>query len=764
MPYKDSHGHLDASLDAEQIATWFTLDHTDAVVGMHAGKSELIFLDMDIRDTTNGYNALGFLTIPDTFNYSTQSGGGKHYWYELSDSKSLPPQNKYRKMTGVDRKSGSSYVICWGEPPESREQFASPPEWLLDYVDNDNAVSGYNGDVDGWLDSIPHGEPTETVRGIIDTLPVDNFGHQDVLSITYRLVRLAAEGHTGVDWAIDQVFATWVKPPYDGPEHRKELANAIYGAIRKAGDEDISLKNLPEYAEVIDKVSGPLLDRLIGAPSGKKNYFANIKLAIREGLEAEDIASLIWNAPATMQYARDWGIEYLRQNIATFSAEALYEAGEGISPAENEDAGIHVDSQVSIITDAERKSVAHIKHFVKRYCEMAGDRVPKQNLPYDNLNGWTLLSCATSTAGFIPRKNGKEGLNSFGMIIGDTTSGKSAARKFLLSSLREFFSKDPGFNIGGNPSPSALGKKLLERDGQVSFFNKDEAHGALKTWLTQDWQSGLLEALADLYDGRVDPQLRTGDWENSGKSAKTHFIMHLQGTPEKIIELLNRDLFLSGFLARFIWAIGWPSEVDYNSLAEDDNENDEEAMGFDPLSRQIAQELQLSNARVFRYHANAAAPIRMTSRAAKRLQDAKWFLIKHFEGDPNYDILKPSLIRLGVMARKAASQLVISEGRTIITLPDILCALEQTEQWVANLVEIARQITASEFQRFCDNVENFINSRPDRQARREQVIRHFKAIETFKLETYISSLIQQGRVREFNGDAGAKYLTTEPKE
>ncbi len=765
MPYKGTQGHLDATLDPETLATWFTVDHPESVVGIHAGKSELIFLDVDVDSTKNGFDTLGFLEIPDTFNYSTQSGSGKHFWYELSDSNALPPANKYRGYPGIDRKSGSSYVICWGEPPVSRDEFAIPPEWLLDIPEAHNAVSGYNGDVDGWLDSIPHGEPTETVREIVDTLPRDNFGHETVLSVTYRLVRLAAEGHTGVDWAIDQVFSTWVKPPYDGPQERKELADAIFGAIRKAGDEDASIKNLPEYSSAVDKVSAKLLDKLLATPTGKKNYFLNIKEALKEGLDHEDIASLIWNAPATMNYARDWGIDYLRKNIADMAPDILYDQGIGIEPTEDDEESVdEIPSRVAILTKQERASIAHIKHFVKRYCESAAARVPKQNLPYDVLNAWTVLSCATSSMGYIPRRNGKEGLNSFGMIIGETTSGKSAARKFLLSILRDFFISDPGFNIGGSASESALGKKLLERDGKVSFFNREEAHGALKLWTDpKQWTSGLLEAFADLYDGRVDARLRTGDWENSGKSAETHFIMWLQGTPDAVIELLTPALFKTGFLARFVWAIGWPSEITRDSLLDDDSDGDEVATGFDPVSRQYAAELQMVQARVLVYNGNSPVPVRISGEANERLRDALWNIIKLFENDPNYEILKPSILRLHVMARKAASQLVLSEGRTVIQLTDILCALEQTEEWLDNMVTIARKISASEFQRLCDMVEAYVLSRPNREEKRERVTRHFKSIETFKLDIYIDSLVKQGRLFDIRGTNGGRVLTAVPR-
>jgi hypothetical protein len=525
-------------------------------------------------------------------------------------------------------------------------------------------------------------------------------------------------------------------------------------------------EDLPDYAEVLDKLSNRTLELALAAPleiqdRSRLRYKLLLELAREPNVTFEEALSVAWHAPAAEKWSREdpRGISGLIAEAAKAAAEVAYEQGEGITPPEPDEEGKSVDTVVSLLLPHERKQIANIDTWIKRYVRHAGSRVPKQNAPYDRINAWTILSLALSDTGFIPRQSGREALNMYVMCMGDTTTGKSQARKLMFAILREIFAGDEEFDIGGNASASALGRKLMDRDGKVSFFNKDEAHGTLKTWMSQDWTVGMVEDLAELYDGRVPPQLRTGNWEQSGKSATTYFTMHLMGTPKAMIATLNRDMFLTGFLARFQWSIGEPREVTYDSMAEVDSDGEDIKLGFDPMARQYAAEFKKVKSVLRGKAGQDHVAIRINKEAARRIQDAKWQLTQTFSADKNFDILEPSLVRLGVTLRKAASLLAMSEGRAMVELNDVLLALEAMEEWVTNLATVVGQISASDFERACDEVLDFITSKGG-SVPREKVIRRFRAIETRFLESYIGSLISQGRLREVNGKDKVKYLET----
>lgn len=80
--------------------------------------------------------------------------------------------------------------------------------------------------------------------------------------------------------------------------------------------------------------------------------------------------------------------------------------------------------------------------------------------------------------------------------------------------------------------------------------------------------------------------------------------------------------------------------------------------------------------------------------------------------EANWDIIKPSIIRLNVTIYKMAALLAVSAGRTSITKDDMLVALYQGEELLGNLVWVADHISDSEHSKALDSLETFIAGYP----------------------------------------------------
>jgi pyoverdine/dityrosine biosynthesis protein Dit1 len=111
---------------------------------------------------------------------------------------------------------------------------------------------------------------------------------------------------------------------------------------------------------------------------------------------------------------------------------------------------------------------------------------------------------------------------------------------------------------------------------------------------------------------------------------------------------------------------------------------------------------------------------------------------------------------MGVTIRKCATLLAVSDGRMETELIDVLGAIAAAEEWVANLMVVARQINASDFERNCDEVEAFVRSKDDK-VKLEFVNRRFKAWRVRDLQEAINALASQGRLKEVS-ESGAKWL------
>ena len=170
----------------------------NALWGVHTGRSGIVVLDIDVKNGDDGFLSIGdnWLEIPETFNYQTATNG-THYVYADDGTVPLSGLAKYRKMAGVDRRGGSSYIIWWGDVPAGREAFTAPPEWLLDPATTHTGAE-FLGQLDDWIAQLEPGEPTDKVIEAIDRIPDGDFSHSDMVSRQMEFIRLGAERHSGV--------------------------------------------------------------------------------------------------------------------------------------------------------------------------------------------------------------------------------------------------------------------------------------------------------------------------------------------------------------------------------------------------------------------------------------------------------------------------------------------------------------------------------------------------------------------------------------
>jgi hypothetical protein len=574
-------------------------------------------------------------------------------------------------------------------------------------------------------------------------------------------------------------FPEEVKVVYGGSVYSRDELDFVYQDVEVVERPIIRLpadvsydseQDLPDYADSLDKLpKGFNLELLTkehpeNSDRSRMRYRLLCDLFRAGTLTFEDALSLAWHAPVSRKWKED------ARNIRGLIAEALkaqsevsYESGEGLSapsddettPSLLEDAGFP-----SLLSDEERNSIAGDENWLRRWAEFNKVKLGRAcNMPYVRLNGWMTLSAAFCDAGFIPQSYGPEYLNFFGMGIGGSGTGKTSSLKVWRTVMNEIFPDDAQWDLGGNASPNALHEKLLERDGKVSSFNADEAHGWFKQILGQQWAEGLLENLAKYFDGFVPPMLRTGNRDLSGKSAKSFFLMHLFGTQVgemSITRVLTKSMLLSGFLARFIWVIGDARVLSEESFMLTQSNGEYVAMGYEPMARQWAAEFDNTKKKLRTKHKRTMVPIPMERDALVRLSKVGWQLVQKYKDHGLWELLDPSIIRLPGNMRRAATLLAIEEGCDTVSLRHVLLAIEAGEEWLAGILYITESISDSEWKRLCDEVYDFVAGRGTRVGL-EVVNRKFASRKSRDLAEQISALQQQGRIFE-KTESGKKWL------
>lgn len=531
------------------------------------------------------------------------------------------------------------------------------------------------------------------------------------------------------------------------------------------------VQDLPEYATALGKIPGTFKMSLItDEPSPTQDrstlrYRLLCDLFRCPELSFEEVLAVAWHAPASRKWRED------PRNLRGLIAEALkaqqdvaYRDATVIESVDPEEL-IVPEAQIErvgleLITDDERTLAVAENDFISKYERWSMDRLgPAHNGPYARMNAWSVLSGAFCEIGRIPYTG--DSMNLFLTGLGGSGSGKSSSRRLWKACLSEIFEHDSGWMLGSDASPVALQEKLIERDGKVSFFAADEAHGFFKATNSQQWAEGIYEKMAEYYNGDVPPMLRVaqGRRELSGKSARTFFNVHFMGTFKGELSLpaqLNTGLFHTGFLARFIWYIGDEKQVTDESLRETNGDAEAAVSGFEYQARQWAAEFANTKKILKAKTGKGVMAMNLTDGALERFSKFKIQTRDLAMTRPEWGVLEPSLTRLWESTRKAASLLALEDGRSSVELRDVIIAIMHAEEWVSNLFTIAAQISASAWAREVDEIESFILQKGSSTGR-EVVMRKFGSRHPRDLMQQIDSLIEQGRVKTAE-DKGKKLL------
>lgn len=526
-----------------------------------------------------------------------------------------------------------------------------------------------------------------------------------------------------------------------------------------------SERDLPDYAAALDKLPASFDVGFITreVPTGADRSIWRYRLLcdlFRAGLEFDYVLSLAWHAPASRKWRED------SRNIRGLISEALKAQQEVATEPEVSTLPPSVNDtfvpDITLLNEQERDSIAGDSNWIERWTQWNAHKLGAAfNRPYVRLNGWSVLSAAFSDTVFIPRDNGPEYCNLFTIGIGDSGSGKSSALKLWRVMMGEIFEQDKAWDIGANFSPNALHEALLQRDKKVSIVNADEAHGWFRQIVGQPWAEGILEVIARYFDGFVPPMLRTtGARDLNGKTAETYFLMHMFGTRRgelSLTHVLDKSMILSGFLPRCIWAIGEDRRLTESSFAETQANGEYVNSGFEPQLRQWAAEFA-NTKKIMRTRAKRQyIPMMMDNDALARLGRAKWQIVQELRDHPQWELLDPSVIRIGNNIRRAATLLAAEEGATSVTLRHTLVAIREAEKWLKDMVVMTLSLSASIFQRDADQIHDFILNKGG-NVRREVVARKFAATRPRDLEEQLEALVGQGRITKKTRE-GATWLT-----
>jgi len=780
-PYKTTkkpgtpNGFYDATNDPFLLEDLFER-HAKAEVGVWMEPSGLVAADIDVkRDPSGEILVDGFeefdkawLDLPTTHSFDSISGaGGKQYIYAAPEGVKLGPDSNYRAIKGVNRRGGGSYSVWNGPVPTSRDAFAPAPEWLLDEK-TVRSAEHFEGDVRDWYQSLEQGEPSVIVRAAMDRAREaferggNDYSHSDLVERQFEAVRLGSEGHPGVPQLlalIEELFhAREGDHSRTEEEWDYEFQEALSSGIQKHGGATELRKSLPAYSLSIVPAGVP--DRLLTGAAGNKDTFREL---LAELIKSTDddllVTSVLWNSPRTKDIAREWGLEFVfaRVQSAREKPEPVRENPTlpERAPETNSTKEIVLPAAEngSFLNVEERKIVAGTRTFIDKYLVASASK-GFTNTAYAVPAAWTALSMAFGLKAVIP-KGVNLGVNLWFMPMGYSGTGKSAETAFLKHVLDHLLKDGDGYyNLGAMSSPEGILLELLTRDGKPSMIFQDEAASFFQALRDKDWVKALEYDLSNYYMGDVPPSNKISLKDLRGKSAEKSFNIFMIATPDRLLKLINTDMFATGFMARYNWM--WaepPVETDDKYRAtrsENDNEKNSPPVTFD-LAGDLASARATFSTRV---------AVWGTEEAVKRLTEAHAAFDRAAKNHEKYDALEPAITRLGrETIWKCAALLALYRGETVFTLNDALVAIHYATGWYENLARVVEATSESEFAADVSEIEAYIKGQGGTVTSAKLLHRFRNMIRNSprELDDRINFLVQSGRVLNNRGDNKVSY-------
>ncbi|QAU07396.1 DNA primase/polymerase [Microbacterium phage Alleb] len=399
-----------------------------------------------------------------------------------------------------------------------------------------------------------------------------------------------------------------------------------------------------------------------------------------------------------------------------------------------------------LLTDEERAIVRDYPNFIDYYIDAAKTLYSEPNLPLHYVNAWIALSVGIGDKASIYATKGRMPCSLWGLLLAPSAAGKSDANALLRDTVDAMrkggFS---GVNMGDDASAEQLMDVMIERANQTSGIFMDECREFLENAKKPggSYEKKALGAYLKLYDGTAERQLRRGmDKSQVGETAEVSFTLWMQGAWNPVIETMDTSHIESGFVGRFLVAVGGDAKVTRESLSiEFANEYQVENGGRHPMIDSFANAVRENSKQV--------KDGRITF-ASKEVHD-RWvdmrvamdeFSSKH----PLSDGLRGVLLRVGMNVLKGAGLLALSEGREKIEMEDLLLAIKSGEYWVKGSVELAEAISASGYRRLVDHVVDLVTSRGRSEAAILKSPR-FQNMKRFEVMDIVERAEKEGRIR-----------------
>ena len=747
-----SGGFNSASNDPAQIAAWgaqFKNCNFGLATGLESGVG---VIDIDGPAGEDWYESHFF----DDGLVVTTPSGGKHIYFTLVD------ETEYKSSRGelhheVDTRFDGGYALLPGG--------FTDPEYGVDQAEREKLSKGtYEGDLSSpppdlpaevaeilplryhrpgasdekvYLDSAnkpdkpsPGEERViEQIKKQLDDLPrpwVPNAGYNDVgfrmACWLWEIVQ--SDQYAMTEKQAEEFFFA------NAPSKSEDLLRQRWLGAKKKTDGHPAeppgdVPPLLDPQAILDPEKYELVDKLYWETTKRRDLDLLIRECRRQGFTMQQAYSLATYSKANklpngQRAAPQWGrVKRVYAEVPTEAEMEVHEAETEVTKADVEEERRRMEEKSlrgKFLSDAERDIVDRTPNFIDLYVEVAKELHTEPNLPLAYLNAWAALSSMLAGVGYLALKQKRYPISLYFLPMSESGSGKGDLKADLLGVFSAYPQGGVGrlAPFGRKASPEAIEKILVDRGGQSVLLMVDENAELLAAMHSngRSYMSGVMDMILDVYDGKITQSARVGhDMDEYGKTVRTNFNVWLQGTYIGVTEELTERDVHSGFVGRFIPAVGWPAKFTEESLAlEFADEYQDEMGGENPLLMGLGEEL----AAIINMHPGGSeVPVKPDNQAAlDRLNRFRVDAKLHIDRLPMHKELQPIITRLTLNVAKAACLIALSDGRKTFTISDVLIAIKSGERWIGTMIQVNTAILAGELRRKVNKLIEFVAVKP----------------------------------------------------
>lgn len=511
-------------------------------------------------------------------------------------------------------------------------------------------------------------------------------------------------------------------------------------------------EDLPELQKVIERFDSGLFDLFAHDPSesddwSKLRWRLSLDM-LRAGFSKVETFVAV-KATKFNKYDRDnrpdsdlW--KEIEKAFATFVSEQGTSVG-----VEDTDGEVNqAYKNVSFLSEDERGMITPT--FIDDFAAWVSTRSPLASQKYARFVGFFVLANVFGGWATIQPQMGPMKLNLWGLMLGPSSELKKTTVVNLgRSLLRTWEARLPdsqqGFDIGSDFTPEGLNATLAERDGKVSFIHRDEISGFFNEAFNKNYMAGAVERMTALYEGEVLRTMRATTGSSQKKTASTTLNFLGLGIERHTAQVLSSTQFQSGFLPRFIWCVD--DAPDWTPDREKIGQGVKERLKMSEDPAVISFCRAFSRARKdWDYGGNPDdVSILLSDSALSRLNqfalDSKYAII----GSDIEELIEPSRVRMVWVVWKAAALIAMYERSKKIELNHLLYVLRESEEWFSDLIRMARQVAASEFESKVNDVFKYMSGFKNK-VHGAQVYRKFSSFRKGEIDEMLATLRAQGRI------------------